>query len=325
LCWSLIDGNGTDGPNIALLGTAEGAKTILWADAVYVDGCQSGEIHLAHAEHENTAGIEVGKTQLTFGLDLWARMANVITNSTGKTVVQFDSNAGTGNIVELAESQDSGASLINDLANGITITSTAAAKSYGPYVQPMGGLTAYIQSPLTVTQASTFSGNVNVTGTLSAASPAFTGTPTAPTPSPGDNSTKIATTAFVVTSEGAYAPLASPSFTGGISVAGGETISTGSVTVSSSTADIALGNTATHITGVGGTTDVFGQITLTVATSNSVSFSRSFASGSRCTLAPTTDPSVGCGAYWVTSSTSAVTAHVHTACTIVFVYHCYGF
>lgn len=28
-------------------------------------------------------------------------------------------------------------------------------------------------------------------------SPALTGTPTAPTPAPGDNSTKIATTAFV--------------------------------------------------------------------------------------------------------------------------------
>ena len=31
------------------------------------------------------------------------------------------------------------------------------------------------------------------------ASPAFTGTPTAPTPASGDNSTKVATTAFVKT------------------------------------------------------------------------------------------------------------------------------
>lgn len=43
------------------------------------------------------------------------------------------------------------------------------------------------------------------------ASPTFTGTPAAPTPAPGDNSTKIATTAFVATS---YAPLASPALTG---------------------------------------------------------------------------------------------------------------
>ncbi|HEY5024715.1 MAG TPA: hypothetical protein VII76_07045 [Acidimicrobiales bacterium] len=43
------------------------------------------------------------------------------------------------------------------------------------------------------------------------ASPAFTGTPTAPTPTAGDSSTKLATTAFVATS---FAPLASPTLTG---------------------------------------------------------------------------------------------------------------
>lgn len=43
------------------------------------------------------------------------------------------------------------------------------------------------------------------------ASPTFTGTPASPTPAPGDNSTKIATTAFVATS---FSPLASPVFTG---------------------------------------------------------------------------------------------------------------
>jgi hypothetical protein len=52
------------------------------------------------------------------------------------------------------------------------------------------------------------------------ASPAFTGAPTAPTPAPGDNSTAIATTAYVTAgflSSAAltgYAPLASPAFTG---------------------------------------------------------------------------------------------------------------
>jgi len=44
------------------------------------------------------------------------------------------------------------------------------------------------------------------------ASPAFTGTPTAPTPTPAsDSSTKIATTAFIAAT---YAPLASPTFSG---------------------------------------------------------------------------------------------------------------
>jgi hypothetical protein len=48
-------------------------------------------------------------------------------------------------------------------------------------------------------------------GAAPLASPAFTGAPTAPTPSPGNNSTNVATTAFVTTS---FAPLASPLFTG---------------------------------------------------------------------------------------------------------------
>lgn len=51
------------------------------------------------------------------------------------------------------------------------------------------------------------------------ASPALTGNPTAPTASPGDNDTSIATTAFVsaaitALSIGSYAPLASPTLTG---------------------------------------------------------------------------------------------------------------
>jgi microcystin-dependent protein len=46
------------------------------------------------------------------------------------------------------------------------------------------------------------------------ASPAFTGTPTAPTPTKTDDSTKIATTEYVQDNIADYAPLASPTFTG---------------------------------------------------------------------------------------------------------------
>lgn len=46
------------------------------------------------------------------------------------------------------------------------------------------------------------------------ASPALTGTPTAPTAATTTNSTQIATTAFVKAAIGSYAPLASPTFTG---------------------------------------------------------------------------------------------------------------
>jgi len=49
------------------------------------------------------------------------------------------------------------------------------------------------------------------------ASPAFTGVPTAPTAAPGNNSTQIATTAYVMAATGgggSFAPLNSPAFTG---------------------------------------------------------------------------------------------------------------
>jgi hypothetical protein len=66
-----------------------------------------------------------------------------------------------------------------------------------------------VSSPLSVTTG-------NLTIDLSAyaplASPAFTGTPTAPTPSPGTDSTRIATTEWVKDFD--YAPTNSPHFTG---------------------------------------------------------------------------------------------------------------
>lgn len=48
------------------------------------------------------------------------------------------------------------------------------------------------------------------------ASPALTGTPTAPTPTADDSSTKVATTAFVMTELVDYATLAHPTFTSNI-------------------------------------------------------------------------------------------------------------
>jgi hypothetical protein len=52
------------------------------------------------------------------------------------------------------------------------------------------------------------------------ASPAFTGTPTAPTQAPNNNSTRLATTAYVDAGLVLKAPLASPSFTGNVSTNG---------------------------------------------------------------------------------------------------------
>jgi len=53
-----------------------------------------------------------------------------------------------------------------------------------------------------------------VVGLAALASPAFTGTPTAPTAAPGTSTTQIATTAFVAAVQALLAPLASPALTG---------------------------------------------------------------------------------------------------------------
>ena len=53
------------------------------------------------------------------------------------------------------------------------------------------------------------------------ASPALTGTPTAPTPASDDNSTALATTAFVVTALGTYLPLSGGTVTGELDINAG--------------------------------------------------------------------------------------------------------
>lgn len=58
------------------------------------------------------------------------------------------------------------------------------------------------------------------TSKASLASPAFTGTPTAPTAAAGTNSTQLATTAFVTAAAAAKANVASPAFTGNVTISG---------------------------------------------------------------------------------------------------------
>lgn len=88
----------------------------------------------------------------------------------------------------------------NELADTVTVKN-----STGTGIAIPSGRTAVVFNDGTnVVDVTTFatslttSGNVAVGGTLTAVSPAFTGTPTAPTASPGTNTTQIATTAFVL-------------------------------------------------------------------------------------------------------------------------------
>lgn len=110
---------------------------------------------------------------------------------------------------------------------GNYLTTTAAAAAYYPLTgNPSGFLSSSALTPYQLTATNTFanlSGAPNISLYAPLASPALTGTPTAPTQIAGTNNTTLATTAFVATALGSYqttagmasyAPLASPTFTG---------------------------------------------------------------------------------------------------------------
>jgi len=89
---------------------------------------------------------------------------------------------------------------------------------------------ALLASP-TFTGTVTIPSGASISGFALLASPTFTGTPTLPTgtiavtQSAGDNTTKIATTAFAFAALALKAPLASPTFTGTVTIPSGASIS----------------------------------------------------------------------------------------------------
>ncbi len=78
-----------------------------------------------------------------------------------------------------------------------------------------------------------------------------------------------------------------------------------------------------HLSASSANNDFDGTISISSATSAAHTFTTAFNSAPSCIIVPTTDPTA-VGTYWVTTSTSAVTANVHTSGTINFSYHCVG-
>ena len=104
---------------------------------------------------------------------------------------------------------------------------------------------------------------VQTTAFLGYGSPAFTGNPTAPTASPGDNDTTIATTAFVTTADNLKANLASPTFTGTVTIPSGASISGFAPLASPTFTGTPLSTTAsvsTNTTQIATTAFVLGQV-----------------------------------------------------------------
>lgn len=89
------------------------------------------------------------------------------------------------------------------------------------------------QTLLNITQSQVTNLTTDLSAKAPLASPALSGTPTAPTAAVDTNTTQIATTAYVVgqgylksaTASSTYAPLASPTFTGTVTIPAGSSIS----------------------------------------------------------------------------------------------------
>jgi hypothetical protein len=84
-----------------------------------------------------------------------------------------------------------------------------------------------------------------------------------------------------------------------------------------------FGGKGQHFVTQAANNDSTGTVTVSASTSGSVNFTTSYSNAPNCQLTPQSDPTA-IGAYWATSSTSAVTANVHTSGTISFNYHCWG-
>ena len=121
---------------------------------------------------------------------------------TGTTNVQMGA---TGKGVEISSDASQFAWLDFHTSNTSYIDYDARISASGSSNPTSGGATINVA-------AAGFTFNSNTIAVL--ASPAFTGTPTAPTATAGTNTTQLATTAFVQTGLGAKADLSSPALTG---------------------------------------------------------------------------------------------------------------
>lgn len=131
------------------------------------------------------------------------------------------------------------------------VNANAAANGANSDITSLSGLLTAISIAQGGTGAKTAAAALLALAAAPLASPAFTGTPTAPTPTAGDNSTEIATTAFVAgagyltgaAAAATYAPLASPALTGAPTA---PTAAVGNNTTQLATTAFALANSALH-------------------------------------------------------------------------------
>lgn len=84
-----------------------------------------------------------------------------------------------------------------------------------------------------------------------------------------------------------------------------------------------VGTKGQHFESQAANNDLDGVLAVSASTSGSVTFTTPYTSAPSCTLSPTGDPTI-VGVWWVTTSTTTVTANIKVSGTINFMYHCIG-
>jgi hypothetical protein len=82
-------------------------------------------------------------------------------------------------------------------------------------------------------------------------------------------------------------------------------------------------NAANHINTATATTDVAGTIAISSSTSGSKTFTSAYNNAPNCVITPKSDPTA-VGVWWVTTSTTTVTANIKVSGTINFTYICFA-
>ncbi len=156
------------------------------------------------ASASNLSGTNTGDQTTITGNAATATALQTARNIQG---VSFNGTADINPISGTGFVKVSGTTLSYD--NSTYLTTSSASSTYAPIASPtftgtVSGITAaMVGAPSgSGTSSGTNTGDQNLTPYALLASPAFTGNPTAPTQAIGDNSTKIATTAYV----DAYSP-----------------------------------------------------------------------------------------------------------------------
>lgn len=139
------------------------------------------------------------------GASAWGQITGTLSNQTDLQAA-LDAKAG------LASPALSGVPTAPTAAPGTNTTQVATTAFVA--ASAASGVVSFNSRTGAVSPASADYSVAQVTGAAPLASPTFTGTPAAPTPSASDNSTKIATTAYVDTADALKANLASPALTG---------------------------------------------------------------------------------------------------------------